>query len=83
MLDENLVGKTNDFLIGNLNHDLVAVNSWYVNSVPQTKKKKKKNSERHKECALKHNTTSTETITWSLEYLFILTWDIVAQCEDY
>ena len=42
MLDENLVGKTNDFLIGNLNHDLVAVNSWYVNSVPQTKEKKKK-----------------------------------------
>ena len=42
MLDENLVGKTNDFLIGNLNHDLVAVNSWYVNSVPQTKQKKKK-----------------------------------------
>lgn len=42
------------------------------------KKKKKKSSERHKEYALKHNTTSTETITWSLEYLFILTWDIVA-----
>ena len=42
MRDENLVGKTNDFLIGSLNHDLVAVNSWYVNSVPQTKEKKKK-----------------------------------------
>lgn len=42
MRDENLVGKTNDFLTGSLTHDLVAVNSWYVNSVPQTKEKKKK-----------------------------------------
>lgn len=64
---------------------MVAVNSWYINSVPQTKEKGKKSSEGHKECALKHNTTSTETITWSLkhDHLFILTWDIVAQCEDY
>lgn len=47
---------------------MVAVNSWYINSVPQTKEKGKKSSEGHKECALKHNTTSTETITWSPVY---------------